>query len=267
MGLGLFGVPWHIYSLDSEVFLDIKPAQPPVAGARLEGDPNVATIEAAGSLPTTQWLSPGVQSMTVEGVLYASSILTDLRKIKEDLLRLKQVDPTLGRAPRVSLLWGDDVVTGFVTSLPMTTVGYWVTGEPREIAFAITVTEAPETSIEGVSGGGGETLHLTLSAGETFESLARRYLRDPLRGDLIRSINPKVSRQRETVGTRVKIYEREHPAMRAPVVPGAPCFAQLRDGTRPWSTLINDIAADRASGAGKPLRLLPELRGVAGVDG
>lgn len=263
MGLGLFGIPWELVSIDSEVYLVIKPALPPVNGLAIEGDPNVAKIEAAGSLPTTQWLSPGVQSMTVEGRLYAGSILTDLRKIKEDILRLKQVDPTLGRAPRVSLLWGDDVITGFVTALPMRTIGYWATGEPRDIEFTITVTEAPETSIEGVSGAnGGETLHLALSAGETFEALGRRYLRDPLRGDLIRGINPAVSRRRESAGTRVKVFERSHPAMREAVVPRAPCFAQLRDGSRPWAPLLAELAAARATRSGKPYRLLPEMLGL-----
>lgn len=262
MGLGLFGVPWVIRSMDPAAIFMIKPSQPPVNGADISGEARVVTIESVGAVPTVQWLGPGVRSIKIEGLLYAKTILTDLRPERELLASLVAIHPNLGRAPRVSLDWGDDFVIGFVSAVPQKIVGHWATGQPREVQFSIEVLEAPETSIEGVgasAGGAGETLRITLGEGESFEALAQRYLGDPMRGDLIRGINPGTARDREAAGMRVKVFERDHPAMRRPVSPGAPCFAALRDGSRPWEGVIADLGQGRGDGRGLPARLLREL--------
>lgn len=261
MGLGLFGVPWKVVSLDPEVVILLEPAQPPVDGMTITPDPQTAVLSGASSPPSVQWLGPGVRVVKLDGILAASGILVDLRPQRDMIAALTALDPILGRAPRVSLTWGDDEISGFVTACPQKVVRYWATGEPQIVEFSVEVTEAPETSIEGVSISFGESLHLAFGQSEGFETLGRRYLGAALSGELIRRINPKIARDRETSGTRAKVFEKSHPAMRGEVRPVAPCFARPRDGSEPWAELINEIAATR-SGRGLPLRLLPELEGV-----
>lgn len=261
MGLGLFGVPWQITSEDPEVQIKIKPSQPPDGGATWGNEPTISSSSGVGSVPAVQWLSPGVRSVKIAAVINAATIFTDLKPIRDQFAQLTAIAPMLGRAPLVTLQWGDDSITGFVKSAPQHVVQYWATGQVQIVEIAIEVIEVIPTSIEGV-GASGETLRISLAEGETFESLAGRYLRDPLKGDLIRGINPRVARDRETAGTRVRVFERSHPEMRAPVTPHSPCFLTMSDGSTPWKALVEELGADRGDGRGLPVRLLPELVGV-----
>lgn len=248
---------WVIESVDPEVRFKITGQYKPERGMTSDQKPGVTSVATAGSAePDVQWVHGGSKVQRFSSRLRSKHNLDDIRKTRDQLKRLRQRDPTLGRGPRVSVAWGDDEVTGFVTSLRMRVLSLWVTGLPREIHFELEITGAPD--VQADASGIGETQIVRLVGGETFETLGQRYLGSALRGELIRRINPTIAGRREIAGDRVKVFEREHPAMRGEVVPQAPSFLGA------WESVVDDLGVARGStDLGLAYEDLPEV--VAGL--
>lgn len=244
---------WSIVSLDPEVVITLTGDMPPEQGMDVEKRPQVALASSPGSAsPTVQWVAGGALVHRFRGVLRARTMLDDIEPARAALEACRNRDATLGRAPRVTVTWGVLTVTGFVTGLTGRIDGYWATGHPRLYAFDLEVTEAPQVSLSISSPRAGETQYIVLTSGETFELLGWRYLRDPLKGELVRRENPELGEEREAAGDRVKVLEPEHPRMRVRVRPLAPCFQDRTDSGDTWQPLIDELA---------------ELRGTANSPG
>lgn len=248
---------WVIESVDDEVSLRLVGEYHPEGGLETDQAPVVTDTTTAGSdEPSLQWVSGGSRVWRFRNRFRSKHNLDDIRGKRDDLERLRQRDPNLGRAPRVSVAWGDRELTGFVTSLRTRDVGLWVTGLPKELQFEIEITSAPDVTGSGSSG---ETQYLHLAAGESFETLGRRYLGSALRGERIRRINPALAGRPERAGDRVKVLEREHPAMRGAVLPlGVPFLDPDRTGW--WQPIVDALGASRgATERGLPYQALPEV--------
>lgn len=253
---------WSVVSADPEVSIFLEGQFQPEDGAETGSTPNLGESATAGSeRPVVQWIHGGSERLSLRSSFYSLHLLDDIRAKVETLEALVARDPTLGRAPRVTLTWGDQTVTGFATVKKRIT-GFWpVSGYPRAVVFDLEVVGAPALDFKGSGSiaGTGETQHVTLGAGESLEGLALRYYGDPLLGDLIRRENPELAHG-EAAGDRVKILEREHPRARGPVVPTAPCFLDRKRRGDTWAPIVEDLAATRGvRQRGLPWDRLPDV--------
>lgn len=252
---------WVIQTLDPAVFIKMKGQYNPDNGVESGQQPNLSSSSTAGSEePTVVWVGGGSRTVRFSSRLRSLHSADDIRGKIRDLERLRERDPLLGRAPRVSFAWGDTEVEGFVSRLRIVKNGHWVTGLPKEALFDLEVTSAPDPKGEI---GTGETQYVYLVGGETFETLGYRYLGDPLKGELIRRINPKIAGRPEEAGDRVKVLEKEHPKMRGEVKPLSPPFLDKNnDGV--WATVVDALGVSRGSTEnGLSFDQLPEV--VAGL--
>jgi hypothetical protein len=257
---GLLFTAWNLSSLDPEVAIHLRAQYPLTDGLETKADPTIGRSSSAGSSsPSVQWSAGGAESVKLTATFQALHFLDDLRPKIALLERTRKYDPSLGRAPRMLFSWGERVLAGFVTSLDLRILDRFVTGLPRSVTFQLEITEAPVVVVETVSPVSGETLYVRLVDGQTFEQLGAAYLGNPLRGELIRRLNPEVlgvDGAREEGGDRVKVLEADHPEMRATVKPTAPPF--LDDD---WKTIVQDLGVTRGTGTtrGLPWALLPEV--------
>lgn len=263
MGLGdliKFNV-WKITSDDSTNAWKLEGQYQP-EGFRIRASPVVSSSVTAGaSRPYVQWVAGGSRVFSFRSRFRSLHNLDNITSKVEFLEQLTARDDDLGRAPRITFAWGVHEITGFVTACPLEIVGYWPTGFPRQVVFDLEITEAPENAGEPTSG---ETQFIRLGAGELFETLAARHLGNPLRGELIRRINPALSLLPENAGDVVKVFEREHPAMRETVKPGSVPFTEQAARPGDWQALIDELGGERGvDQRGLPWRLLPEV--VAGL--
>jgi hypothetical protein len=238
---------WTITSLDPGIFLSLEGQFQPTGGAEDSAAPILSEAVTAGSdRPAVQWVAGGRRTVRIRSSFVSGHQLDDIRPSVDTLTALAAKDATLGRAPRVSFTWGELEIEGFC-KVQTRIEGWWaLSGWPRRVDFDLEIVEAFELDLDG-SGttGSGETQHVTLGEGETFEVLGLRYLGDPLRGELIRRENPDQAAG-ERPGDRVKILERSHPRMRGPVRPTAPSLLDL-DATGDLATVLGALAADRGT--------------------
>lgn len=244
---------WLLESMDPLVTVRIKGQYKPEGGLRMSQKPNITGTASAGSAePDMQWVHGGSRIFRLTSRFRSKTFLDDIRKKGTDLELLRTRDPILGRAPRVSFSWADQEIVGFVTSLEVTILSLWPTGLPREIRFNMEITSAPDIAGEA---GSGETQFIRFGSGETFETLGQRYLGSALLGELIRRQNPKVAGQPEQTGERVKVLEREHPAMRGIVEPQSPPFVG------DWEVIVDKMAYELGDAKrGLPFDQLPEVK-------
>lgn len=252
---------WRIVSVDPEVELLIEGQFRPDDGWEDSQAPVMAGSSTPGSSePLTQWVAGGPRVVTLRSAFRSLHNLDDVRPKERLLERLRERDPTLGRAPKIQVTWGHREVTGFAR-VTTRTPGFWVTGLPIAVAFDLEVTQAPEILLDlDQAGTDGETQFVTLSDGETFEELGRRYYRSPLRGELIRRQNPDHADQ-EAAGDRVKVLERDHPASRVAVVPSSPPYLDRTKSGETWQPVIETLAETRgqAGDPGRPWSYLEEV--------
>lgn len=257
---------WTITSLDSGVALNLEGQFQPEGGAEWEARPSLAESVTAGSdRPAVQWVAGGRRSVRFRSSYVSLNQLDDIGPKIDALEALDTKDASLGRAPRVSFQWSDLEIEGFAR-VRKRVAGYWPVSEwPRRVDFEIEIVEARELDLDGTgTSSSGETQHLTLADGETFEVLGARYLGSPLRGELIRRVNPSTA-DGEQAGDRVKVLERSHPSMRGTVRPSSPAFVGVMDGGDVAELLV-ELAADRGdSTRGLSWARLPEV--VAGEVG
>lgn len=264
MGLD-FTPPWTITSPDPEVVLVLHGEFDPTGGVEDNADPVLAESVTVGSdRPAVQWVAGGRRSVRFRSSVVSRHQLDDIRPTLDQLDLCTRKDTTLGRAPLLELTWGELTIQGF-GRVRKRVAGWWgVTGWPRQVDFEIEIVEAFALDLDGSGEGTGETQHLTLGVGETFEVLADRFLGDPLRGDLIRRVNPSIAAG-ELEGDRVKVLERTHPKMRGKVRPTSPALLGL-EATGTVAELLEDLAVDRgATTRGSSWARLPEV--VAGEVG
>lgn len=236
---------WTLVALDPGVFLSFEGQYQPTGGAEEQADPVFAESLTAGSdRPAVQYVAGGRRTVRIRSTLSSGHQLDDIRLQLDTLIAMGRKDATLGRAPRVSLTWGELEIEGFAT-VRHRIEGWWeVSGWPRRVDYELEIVEAFELDLDGSgSASSGETQHLILAEGETFEVLGLRHLGDPLLGELIRRENPETAAG-EVAGDRVKVLERSHPRMRARVRPTAPSLIGLEDGAD-VAEVLAELAADR----------------------
>lgn len=254
---------WRIVSVDPEVDLLLEGQFFPEDGWDDTQAPVMAGSATPGSSePSTQWVAGGPRVVNFRSAFRSLHFADDVRP-KELLLRkLRERDPTLGRAPRVQVTWGHEEITGFAR-VRIRVNGFWITGLPISVAFDLEVTQALPADLDLIDNQSGETQFVTLADGETFEGLARRAYASPLRGELIRRENPLHADQEEA-GDRVKVLERDHPRARGAVTPSSPPYLDRRRTGATWQPVIEELAEARGQ-AGDPglgWSYLPEV--VAG---
>jgi hypothetical protein len=259
---------WRLESVDPEVDLVIEGQYPASDGYRFEATPNTSASSSPGSdTPSTQWVSgggrPGFRPVSFASVFHGDHNLDDRpAKRWEALQRMQERDPTLGRAPRVRLTFGRNSVVGWL-KVDGKIQGYWISGLVRAVTFTIRIEPAPRVAVDTVDPRAGETQYLSLAAGETFEELGRRYYGDPLRGEMIRRVNAAAlgsGGQAPEVGARIKVLEREHPAVTGPIFPRAAAFAEQDGDGSAWKARVRAMAEERGTAIrGLPWRLLPEI--------
>lgn len=260
---------WTVTALDPGIFLSLEGQFQPTGGAEDGAAPIFSEAVTAGSdRPAVQWVAGGRRTVRIRSCFVSGHELDDIRPNVDTLNALAAKDATLGRAPRVSFTWGELEIEGFC-KVQTRIEGWWaLSGWPRRVDFDLEIVEAYELDLDGTgTATSGETQHVTLAEGETFEVLGLRYLGDPLRGELIRRENPEVAAG-EAPGDRVKVLERTHERMRAAVRPSAPSLIALEAGGD-LATVLAELAADRGeSTRGMVWRRLPEvLDGTVGGGG
>ena len=258
---------WKLESLDSAVYLVLEGQSQPDDGVQVEDGPTTTETSTAGtSIPTVQWVAGGGRLVRFSSVFWSLHLLDDIRPKVEALEALAKLDPSLGRAPRVSFTWGDLAVEGFVVGVSRRYTGWWpVSGYPKTVAFDLSIREAVPVTASSSSG---ETQRLVLAAGETFEALGLRFYGDPMKGELIRRENPALA-DGEVVGDRVKVLEREHPRVRGLVPrPLAPPFLDRSRDASTWQPILDALGSSRGRElAGIPWALQPDVvAGLAGVN-
>lgn len=250
---------WHIVGVDPEVVISLNGYTDNV------DDDRPATLGGSGSLgaesPVVQWVSGGARRIRFRSRYVADDSETNIDPKVAQLRRLRERDPQLLRAPRVRFHAPGVLPLVGYASVSLQVVGLWPNGWTREVAFEVEIVESRSVTVQTVEVAAGETLWADLRSGETFESLAARLWRDPLRGDLIRRANPAIATA-EAPGDLVKVLEREHPRSSGPVRPAAAPFATLRDGSTPWVTALEALGQARLSTPGLAWERLPEV--VAG---
>ena len=248
---------WEITSPDSTNAFRLAGQYRP-EGFRIEKPPVVSSATTAGATgPSLQWVSGGAEVFRFRSRFRATHNLDNIGDKIDFLRSLRARDENLGRAPRVTFAWGQHEITGFVTRCPLEIVGYWATGFPKQVVFDMEITEAPDAAGDPTSG---ETQFIRLAAGDTFEGLGQRYLGNPLRGELIRQLNPAQSVRPEAAGDVVRVFEREHPAMRATVQTGSVPFTEQTRTPGDWQSIVEELGATRGvDQRGLPYALLPEV--------
>ena len=250
---------WTLTSLDAGISLDLEGQFQPEGGAEVQASPTLSSSSTVGSeRPAVQWVAGGGRSVRFRSSYVSRNQLDDIGPQLATLIALDRRDSTLGRAPRVSFQWGDLEIEGFAR-VRHRVAGWWsVSGWPMRVDFEIEILESMPLDLDGSGSSSGETQHLTLADGQTFETLAALHLGDPLRGDLIRRLNPKLAAG-EVAGDRVKVLERSHPAMRGTFRPSAPSFLELGSSGE-LDAILEGLAADRgATTRGLSWARLPEV--------
>lgn len=257
---------WKIKCLDAAIALELEGQFQPDPGMEDAAVPTLSGTATAGSArPAVQWVAGGRRSVRFRSSFVSAHQLDDIGPKLETLTKLDLLDASLGRAPRLSLQWGDLEIEGFAI-VRKRIEGWWaISGWPRRIDFEIEIVEAFPLDLDGTgSSSSGETQFITLAAGEWLETLAARHLGDALRGELVRRINPRIALE-EQPGDRVKVYERSHPAMRGAIRPTSPPFLGLA-ATGDVAELLEAMAADRGTvSRGLAWDRLPEV--IAGEVG
>ena len=226
---------WEIVSLDPEVNVTITGDQPLTGWS--EGKPaSLSTSATLGaSAPTVQWTAGGLRVVECRTALVARDYNDDVGPVRDRLRSLNLRDPSLGRAPRVRLTWGTETIAGFA-NVKTTTTTHLPNGRVLRVEVELSITEA---ELPGRAPATGETTYRVLRQGETFERLALVLLGDAGKGDLVRRVNPSVAAAREAAGTRVKVLEPYHPAMRGQPSPVSPAF----QGST-WQDTVDELAVD-----------------------
>ena len=261
---------WTITSLDPEITIGttgkgLEGQFQPEGGASWEARPALAESATVGSdRPAVQFVHGGKRVVKFRSSFVSLNQLDDIGPKLDALEALDRKDDSLGRAPRVSFQWSDLEIEGFAR-VRKRVVGFWgITEWPKRVDFEIEIVEALELDLDGSGSSSGETQHVTLGLGETFEVLGARYLGSPLRGELIRRENPSLAAG-EAAGDRVKVLERSHPRMRGRVRPSSPPFLDV-SGADVWADTVTDLAEDRGTTTrGLSWDRLPEV--VAGEVG
>lgn len=259
---------WTITSLDAVVSLNLEGQYDPDNGVETDAAPILSESSTVGSeRPSVQWVAGGRRSVRFRSTYASYHQLDDITAKLTALDALDRRDASLGRAPRVSFQWGDLALEGFA-KVQKRIDGWWpVSGWPRRVDFEIEIVEAYPLDVgAGSSSSSGETQFLTLGDGETFENLAAVHLGSPLKGDLIRRLNPAIAAG-EQAGDRVKVLERNHPAMLEAVRPSSPPFLGLEPkASDPVYQVLEDLAESRGTTTpGLAWSRLPEV--VAGEVG
>jgi len=236
--------PLKISSLDPEVVIELELQYQPDQGIEYSAPPNLAQSATPGSAAVAvQWVNPGPNVCRFASVIRSKHIADDQRTRIAALDALDAVDATLGRAPRLLLSWGEYEIEGFA-SVRKRITGWWpVVNLPRQVNFEIEIVAAAELSIEGSSGGTGETLYRAIVDGETFELLAQRAYGDPRKGDWLRRLNPGIVPP--VAGDLVKVVERQHPAVQGIPRPSSPPYLDRDRTGDTWQPLVDEIARAR----------------------
>lgn len=238
---------WIVTSLDPSILLVLEGQFQPEGGADVSDSPALSETATAGAAtPVVQFVHGGKRVVRISSSFYSLHQLDDIGPKLDALERLGARDATLGRCPRVSFTWGQITIEGFAYA-DRKIVGWWpLSGWARGVEFTLTITEALPLDVTGTgSTSSGETQHVTLAAGETFELLGARHLGSALKGELIRRENPDLAAG-EAAGDQVKILEADHPRFRVTKIrPLAPCFLDRGDSGATWQPVIEDLAATR----------------------
>ncbi|MGB0684936.1 MAG: hypothetical protein ACPGQD_01910 [Planctomycetota bacterium] len=262
---------WGLTSVETGDLIAIRsPGENPIRimfSGPVQGRGNL-TDTKAGAVPGP----PGITMVSSSAKFVAEHNGDDLRPLFRDLIKLITPVPRLGRRPLVTADWADtfavegwverlsfswpdgafEVGPNDVTEIPIvrdvanlfSSLGGGIpTGFPRSFRVDWTLKEAQDRAFE-VTGAPRlqQTKHIRIGSGETFESVAWDHLRDPMKGILLRPLNPQVAVRGERPGDVIKVLDRTHPAMREPVAPRAAMFQGPA-----WRTRLQEIAEDRLS--------------------
>jgi hypothetical protein len=178
-------------------------------------------------------------SVTISAVFNAEHATDDIRPKLDALRALRKYDVNLNRVPLVRFEYNDQVILCWMSNLSISMNGTFpISGLPISANVSITLTEAVERPLDSQRQGTEKsTFYHILRAGETFETLAARYLGNPRLSVHIRRTNPGVI---EEESASVKILPRMHSEMRKEVKFYAPCVSA--DG---WEDVYETIAEER----------------------
>jgi hypothetical protein len=105
------------------------------------------------------------------------------------------------------------------------------TGALRALRVSFTLVEATAAKlVQARSPFERETSWHTWAPGDTWEGLAQRLLADPMKGVLLRRINPQIVLP--TPDARVRVFDATHSRLRVPVAPASPAWLQTGAMTR-----------------------------------
>lgn len=186
----------------------------------------VATSGGQGfSKPATLPAGDGPWQCTITQRYFSDGPADMFLDLMRDIIeKLKHRDPLVRRKPLLNLTYGRLSKQVWLTDYSLTPMGLHVSGMLRGFSLTLRLTEATARKLvlSALPGLEPETIYHIVQPGETWENIAVTYLSDPLKGVLLRRINPAV--RLLIPGITVKVLDRQHSKMRAQVRPRAPMW-------------------------------------------
>lgn len=229
---------------------DAQYGLPALAGyARAEQDESShsATIVESGGFGAQRMItvprSRGADRRVVQGLwpLRRAEGQTEdtLKRAVEDVLaKLRSHLPNRSRPPVLQWTYGSRTMRCWLADYSISVPhGLDIeTGHLRAVRVTLNLVEANGARLTQVARAPfeRETTWVTFAPGDTWEMLAQRYLDDPIRGVLLRRINPDVTLP--TPDARVRIFDRTHSRMRGEVAPRSPGWIGTGTFAR-WETM------------------------------
>lgn len=197
------------------------------------------------------------ERIAVTGIWMSEHAEDDITGVEENIVRLTQKSPNLGRRPLVSFQWAH--INMDPAQLSMCDIAYehgcWPVGKQliRSFTATIEVQKAQERLARMTERFERETRYVTLSAGETFEMVAWETYGDPDQGELLRRINTHLDVAGEQAGDVIKVLDPDHsdvlsfsPDLRSPAFVGESSGYIQRIAASRWGRRGKSVAQHEA---------------------
>lgn len=217
---------WRFKSLDTEAPFEINGDFRPRDGIRYKVSSNIATAQGLGDQgELLNFLGEKSDRVSITIEIYSEREALfgffgdDIEPRIAELEQLAAKIPFLGRPPIVRFSWGQFARRVMCPDVDVEIRRLHPDGTYAEAAVSISMIAIKKVAVEITEPGTppAESTEVVITPGDTFELLAARYLRDPMRGHQLRLRHSELVGGIETPGARVLVVDRTHPDVRGPI--------------------------------------------------